>query len=387
MLRSLACALCLLAITGGCGGGAAAAVRSTSPSAAYAPSSSESVASAGAATPTSISSDESAPSAAPAAQVAGPPALPERVVIQGSIDLQVEDPERSAAGLRAEVERMGGRVVSERTDGAAESWRAQLRLRLPPDRVDPVVAWLEGQGDVTGKRIEAADVSRTLFDQELALANLTAALDRLRKLLDAGGLSMQDILGVEREMTRLRGEIERIKGEKRFLEDRVAFATLDVQVSRRDGAVMSPRTKLYPGPRLAALTLFAPDGRKQTRLGGGVALHIVVPRLTLEVDVFDDVEATADHEAEGHAVIATYGGSFYSDHLGRGRRRFLNPYIGFRLGYGYLDHHAFAAQAEVGVELFKHEHVLVDAGVRATGLFGEEVDAGLVSGASVVFAF
>lgn len=278
-------------------------------------------------------------------------------------------------------------MVSERSDGALESWLAQLRLRLPPDRVEEVVGWLERQGEVMNKRIEAADVSRTLFDQELALTNLTAALDRLRKLLDAGGLSMQDILGVEREMTRLRGEIERIKGEKRFLEDRVAFATLDVQVSRRDGAIMSPRTKFYPGPRFAALTLFAPDGRKQTRLGGGVALHFIVPRLTLEIDVFDDVEATADREAEGHAVIATYGGAFYSDHLGRGKRRFLNPYIGFRLGYGYLDHHAFAAQAEVGVELFKHEHVMIDAGVRATGLFGEEVDAGLVSGASVVFAF
>lgn len=387
MLRSFASGLCLLAITAGCGGGAAAAARSTSPTSNFTTSTSESLTPTSAGPQAEVASDGAPPVAAPVAEVAGPPALPERLVIQGGVDLQVEDPERTAGGLRAEVDRLGGRVVSERTDGAAESWRAYLRLRLPPDRVAEVVGWLERQGEVTSKRIEAADVSRTLFDQELALTNLTAALDRLRKLLDAGGLSMQDILGVEREMTRLRGEIERIKGEKRFLEDRVAFATLDVQVSRRDGAVMSPRTKFYPGPRLAALTLFAPDGRKQTRLGGGVALHIVVPRLTLEIDVFDDVEATADHAAEGHAVIATYGGSFYSDHLGRGRRRFLNPYIGFRLGYGYLDYHAFAAQAEIGVELFKHEHVMVDAGVRATGLFGEEVDAGLVSGASVVFAF
>jgi hypothetical protein len=332
-----------------------------------------------------------APSAAPApaqAAIAAPGQLPERLVVQGQVTLEAEDPQSTASALRAEVDRRGGRVVSETVSGAARSWSAHLRLRLPPAAVAEVVAWIERQGDVTSKNLEATDVSRTLFDQELALANQTAALERLRKLLDAGGLSMQDILGVEREMTRLRGEIERIKGEKRFLEDRVAFATLDVSVGRREGAVMSPRTKVYPGPRLAALTLFDPEGRVRTRLGGGVAMHILVPRLTLEIDVFDDVTATADRPAENHFVLATYGAAMYSDFLGRGRRRFLNPYLGFRAGYAHLDYHAFAAQAEAGIELFKHKYLMVDANVRATALIGDDqVDAGLVSGASIVFAF
>lgn len=315
------------------------------------------------------------------------PTLPEQLVVEGSISLEAEDPERTARELRAEVERIGGRVVSERVDGAAESWRAYLRLRLPPAQVEPAVTWLERQGEVTRKRITATDVSRTLFDQEIALANLTTTLDRLRKLLDGGGLSMQDILNVEREMTRLRGEIERIKGDQRFLKDRVAFATLDVDVGRREGAVMSPRTKVYPGPRLSALTLFDAGGRERTRLGAGFAMHLVVPRITLEIDVFDDVEASSGRPGEDHAILATWGAGMYSDFLGRGRRRFLNPYLGFRVGYGYLGYHAFAAQGEVGVELFKHEFVMIDASVRATGLVGDEVDAGLVTGGSIVFAF
>ena len=383
-MHRLLAALSVLAITCGCGGGAAAGRNTTAAS-----SAGESVsvlASAGPTTTVDVAANPGAPDGSSAVAAAAP--LPERVVVEGAVELEVEDPERAADGLRGEIERLGGRVVSEKVDGAARSWRAQIRVRLPPERVDEVVAWLDRQGEITSKRIEAADVSRTLFDQELALTNLTATLERLRKLLDGGGLSMQDILGVEREMSRLRGEIDRIKGEKRWLEDRVAFATLDVQVSRRDGAVMGPRTKVYPGPRLAALTLFDPDGRMRTRLGGGFAMHIVIPRITLEIDVFDDVEASADHAAEGHAVLATYGAAMYSDFLGRGKRRFLNPYLGFRLGYGYLDYNAFAVQGELGVELFKHEYVMVDASVRATGLFGaDDVDAGLVSGASIVFAF
>lgn len=320
--------------------------------------------------------------------VAAPQPIPEKMVIEGWIQVEVEDAAATAAALRAEVEKLGGRIISERLDGAATSWSASIKLRLPPAQVGPALGWLEDQGDVTSKRIDAQDVSRTLFDQAIALENLRVTLDRLRKLMEAGGLKMEEILAIEREMTRLRGEIERIEGEKRFLEDRVALATLDVSLSRREGVLLSPKTKIYPGPRLAVLTLFGSQGRQRNRLGGGVAMHVGVPRVSLELDIFDDVDAEPGKPREPYAVLATFGGAMYSDFLGRGERRFLNPYIGFRGGYGYLDYHAFAVQAEVGLELFKHTYFLIDASARATAFLGkDDVDAGVVSALSAVFAF
>lgn len=342
---------------------------------------------------TGSTSDAAAAPAAPAApppsavQAAGP-VLKEQLVIEAWMSIEVEDAAATARALRELVEKSEGRVVSEQLSGAAQSWSASIQLRLPPRSVSSVIDWLGRQGDVTSKRVQGTDVSKTLFDQQIALDNLTLTLERLRKLLDAGGLQMKDILEIEREMTRLRGEIERIKGEKRFLEDRVALATVNVELTRRAGAVMSPKAKIYPGPRLALLTLFDAGGRQVNRLGGGVAVHLGIPRISLELDVFDDVAAEGDKPRESHAVLATWGAAMYSDFLGRGEREFFNPYIGFRAGYGYLDYHAFAVQGEVGVELYKQTHMMIDASVRATGLFGEdEVDAGLVTSASAVFAF
>lgn len=316
------------------------------------------------------------------------PVLQEQVVVEAWLSVQVENASETARALRALVEKSGGRITSEQVSGAAESWSASISLRLPPRNVSSVVDWLGSQGEITSKRIQGTDVSKTLFDQQIALDNLTVTLERLRKLLDAGGLQMKDILEIEKEMTRLRGEIERIKGEKRFLEDRVSLATVNVELSRRAGAVMSPRAKIYPGPRFAVLTLFGAGDRQQTRLGGGVAMHIAMPRLTLELDVFNDVEAEAGKPRESYAVLATWGGAMYSDFLGRGEREMFNPYIGFRAGYGYLDYHSFVVQGDVGLELYKQKHLLIDANVRATAFLGEdEVDAGLVSGLSAVFAF
>jgi hypothetical protein len=309
------------------------------------------------------------------------PQLQQKLVVEGWINLEVEEVPQVAVAVRERVQTAGGRVVNEQLSGGERSWSGQMQVKLPPDQVAEFLDWLARQGDIQSKRIQGTDVSRTLFDQQIALDNLQLTLDRMRKLLDREGLAMQDILAIEREMTRLRGEIERIKGEKRFLEHRVALATLDINLSRREGVILGrANAKFYPGPRLSALLLFDAGDRERLRLGGGVAIHIV-QRLTLELDVF---ERAGD---ESRAVLATFGGSFYSDFLGRGRNRFLNPYLGFRMGYGYLDGSAFVFAGGGGVELFKHKYLMIDVNARVMGFARENFDVALVTGGGVVVAF
>jgi hypothetical protein len=314
-------------------------------------------------------------------------AIPEQLVIEGWLRVEVESIKDLVSGLRKQVEDAGGRMINEEVSGAETSWSATLKIRLPPEQVEPIVAWLAGRGQITDKRISATDVSRTLFDQELAIKNQSAALDRLHKLLEQGGLTMADILQIEKEMTRLRGEIEALEGSTRFLKDRVALATLDIQLSRRAGAVTIAKAKVYPGARFAALVLLDPGDRKRVRLGGGAVMHTVFRQMSIELDFFQEAYDAAGTD-RSNAALATLGGAFYSDFLGGGQRQVLNPYIGFRLGYGYLDGSKFAAQAEAGIELYKHEHAAVDANVRFTGLIDDDgAAAALVLGGGATFAF
>jgi hypothetical protein len=330
--------------------------------------------------------------ATPASQAVGgngAPTLAEQLVVEAWVTVEVDDVQQAANTIRERIEAVGGRVTNENLSGGATSWTGSVKMRIPPKEVSGFVGWIEQLGDVQSKRVEGTDVSRTLFDQAIALENYRHTLDRLRQLLTKDGLEMKDILAIENEMTRLRGEIERIEGEKRFLEDRVAWATIDVELSRRAGVVLGPEAKFYPGPRFAALTLLDPNGRQRTRLGAGLVLHTVAPggttkagnRGNFELDVFEDADGN------GASVLVTAGGAVYSDFLGRGRNRFLNPYLGMRLGYGYLDGSAFTFAATAGVELFKHKFVMVDLNVRGVGFVSDEFDTAIVSGGSIVFAF
>lgn len=306
----------------------------------------------------------------------------QELVVEGRVTAEVDDVATVAKTLRDKIEAGGGRVVSETGMGGATSWRVSLKVRLAPGGVDELVSWLDAQGEILSKQIQAQDVSKELFDQELALKNLEQTMERMQAILQRPDLDIESVLKIEKEMTRVRGEIESIKGSRRYLKDRVAFATLDIELERKEGAIRGDRSKFAPGFRFSMLTLLDAGGRTRTRFGAGAVLHMPIPRMHYELDVFESVDG------DKRGILATVGGAVYSDYLGHGRRHFLNPYLGIRAGYGRLEGSNFVLAADAGLEIFKTEMVLVDVNLRATSFFGKGgADLALVSGAAVSVSF
>lgn len=322
------------------------------------------------------------PAAPPPASMTNESEARDKIVVEGWVAVAVPDVSASMAAIRIRVGELSGRVMDESMTGGGDDGGgyATMRVRVPPAAAAGFVAWLDQLGDVEARRLTATDVTREFFERELALENYRLAMGRLQKLLEAGGGDVKAVLEIEREMTRIRGEIERIEGMQRFVQDRVDLATIDVTLRPGKDAVFAPHAKLHPGPRFSVLRLLDADGREATRLGGGVLLHFH-RHLTVDLDVFPEVER------EGAAVVATVGGGLYSDYLGRGRRRFFNPWIGLRLGYAHLDGSAFVVAGEVGLEIFKHEYLLVEASVRAAALVGDTTEPVLGGGLSVAVPF
>jgi len=302
------------------------------------------------------------------AQVApSQPADPEKLVIEAWLDLRAGDVGKLAAEIRTRVEGDGGRVVSENVIGpTAAASSAALELRVPPGKAADFQVWLGTRAIVESRRVLASDVSKTLFDQELALKNLQLTMTRLQELAKKD-MPMKELLELEAEMTRVRGEIEKLEGAQRFLLDRVAFATITLTISREGGPIeFAPHARIHPGAHVATLSLLDPAGRERTRTGGGVTVHIA-RYLTFDLDAFPA------RGTDTRAVVGTVGSALYSSFLGAGRRRWLNPYLGARGGYGYLSgEKCFIVGGELGLELFKHRYLLVDAAVRALAFFRED---------------
>jgi DNA-directed RNA polymerase specialized sigma24 family protein len=102
-----------------------------------------------------------------------------------------------------------------------------LALKL----VYAVMAEIRSLGRVEGENQGGEEVTQQYVDLAARLANSRIAEQRLADVLRQRTGKISDILEVEKEMSRVRGEIERMEAERKNLGDRVSFATLNVTVN------------------------------------------------------------------------------------------------------------------------------------------------------------
>ena len=306
--------------------------------------------------------------AAAAPPVASPltPAVADEanIVIEMWLVVQTSEVARVAAEATEWTRAAGGRVVSSNVQAQHGASSAALELRVPPAKAHELATWIGTRGHVDEQRMLASDVGKVMLDHELELKNLDIEMTRLQDLAKRDG-PIEKLLEIEKELTRVRGEIESAKGELQFLHDRVALATITLTLSsdHEDESTLDPSARIYPGAHVATLSLLDPAGRPRSRIGGGIA--VAYQRyLSFDLDVFPQTGG------DSRAVVATVGGALYSGYLDYGARRWLNPYIGGRLGYGYLSGEGVPVVAgELGVELYKRREIVIDFSTRGLAFF------------------
>ncbi len=151
-----------------------------------------------------------------------------RLIIRtGQASIEVDSLESAMAELRRVVQRVGGFVA----DAAVQSGRNQIRsatleLKVPAARFDELTEAIAPIGRLQFVNVGAEDVSEEFVDLTARVANGRRLEDRLVELLRTRTGRLQDVLSVERELARVREEIERMEGRLRFLKTSAQLSTL-----------------------------------------------------------------------------------------------------------------------------------------------------------------
>jgi hypothetical protein len=168
------------------------------------------------------------------------------LIYTANLTMAVFEVDSSLRQVEAATIALGG-FLSKRTDKA-------ITVRVPASRFQEAVARIERLGDVTSRDVVALDVTEEFLDVEIRLRNARAVRDRLAALL-AQAKTVQDSLLIEKELTRVASEIERMEGKLKYLRDRAAFSTITVSFdARRTSDPATPAVRL-PFPFLYTLGL------------------------------------------------------------------------------------------------------------------------------------
>lgn len=128
-----------------------------------------------------------------------------------------------------------------------------ITVRVPVGRFQGTLDAIMKVGDVLHRNVSVEDVTAEYRDLAIRLRNAEVVRKRLEELL-AKANAVKDALEVERELARVTGEIERMKGRLKLLRELVAFSTITVSFQAQPSDHVDPTVHL-PFPWLEQLGL------------------------------------------------------------------------------------------------------------------------------------
>ncbi|HXX46401.1 MAG TPA: DUF4349 domain-containing protein [Candidatus Acidoferrales bacterium] len=125
-----------------------------------------------------------------------------------------------------------GGYVQKLTSNArtGESRTVSATLRVPAKQLDGFLAELRKLGRVEQESQANDEVTDQYVDLQARLKSARASEQRMLQLLQTRTGKLEDVLDAERELARIRGEIESMEGQRVLLAHRVDYATVEVQL-------------------------------------------------------------------------------------------------------------------------------------------------------------
>ena len=132
------------------------------------------------------------------------------IIRTGYAGVEVDSLDAAIARVRQLAQRVGGFVANTEVQGGKDQLRsASLEVKIPSDRFDEALAGLAPIGKVESVNVNAQDVGEEFVDVAARVENAHRLEARLIALLANRTGKLQDVLSVERELARVREEIER----------------------------------------------------------------------------------------------------------------------------------------------------------------------------------
>src|SRR5438552_4336968 len=136
--------------------------------------------------------------------------------------------------------------------------RCEVEVKVLQENLDSFLKKIRGLGELKNQTLGTEDVTKAYFDADARLKNARVMEQRLIDMLKTKTGKVSDLLQVEKELGRVRGEIEKMQGDLKYWDSQVQFATAAISLAEKD--MEQPAAFLLK--ERAQLALYAPDVEK-----------------------------------------------------------------------------------------------------------------------------
>lgn len=174
-----------------------------------------------------------------------------RIIYTADVELVVKDFQEFEQQLPGVIKACDGFVAARKTDRRHGDHRAGTwTIRVPIPQYDALMSGITTLGFATSRNETSQDVTADYVDLQARISNHGKLEGRILEMLDQQNGKLADLLELERELARIREEIERMQGRLRVLTDQTELTTIHLSV--REEATYEPPAAPTFGERVAS---------------------------------------------------------------------------------------------------------------------------------------
>lgn len=157
-----------------------------------------------------------------------------KIIRNAELNLEAEDPQDAQRKITSIAELRDGFVVESQQSSSEVQARVSdivtMTVRVPADKFNDALADIRNVSTrVVVETVKGQDVTEEFIDIEAQLKAKKALEQQFMEIMKRAG-TVSDALDVQSQLADVRGDIERIEGRKRFLENQSAMSTIKVRL-------------------------------------------------------------------------------------------------------------------------------------------------------------
>lgn len=171
--------------------------------------------------------------------------ISKKLIKNGSVVFETEDLEKTKTDVTFLVKKYRGYITSDSKNEYDNRETYFLNIRVPEQYFDSILSGISSKvSKFESKEIRISDVTEEYLDIESRLKNKKELEKRYLEILQQAK-TVENILNVERELGKIREEIESTEGRLIYLKNQVSFSTLSVSFYKLDSNEASFGSKIW----------------------------------------------------------------------------------------------------------------------------------------------
>ena len=197
---------------------------------------------------------ESGSGLSPSSDIGSPADTGRKLIRDVNMSVEARDFDGVLSQITDKVRELGGYVessdvsgISVNSYGGSQQRYADIRARIPADRLDRFVETVESAGNVSSKQEQVTDVTLQYSDVQSRKKSMEIEQERLWALLEKAE-SLDAVVALEARLSEIRYELESYTSQLRLYDNQVDYST--VSINMREVKDLTPTAPDSIGTRI-----------------------------------------------------------------------------------------------------------------------------------------